>query len=58
MSKDKLNMQNERSTTSWREEPDVESGMTWVPNTAHGPHSEDELAMLPTSVFAYQSIAN
>jgi hypothetical protein len=53
MSKEKPQMQNERSTTSWREEPNVESGMTWMPDTAHGPLSEDELAMLPTSVFAY-----
>jgi len=53
MPKDSPKVKNERSTTSWREEPNVELGMTWMPNSAHGPHSEDELAMLPTSVFAY-----
>jgi len=53
MSKEKSQVKNERTTTSWREEPNVEGGMTWMPNTAHGPHSADELAMLPTSVFAY-----
>jgi len=53
MSNEKRQIKNERTTTSWREEPNVEWGMTWMPNTAHGPHSEDELAMLPTSVFAY-----
>ena len=31
----------------------MQTGVTWVPATAHGPHSDDELAMLPTSVFAY-----
>jgi hypothetical protein len=53
MTEDKLDMHEERTTTSWREEPNVEWGMTWMPNTAHGPHSDDELAMLPTTVFAY-----
>lgn len=49
----KSEVQQNRSTTSWREEPNVEAGMTWMPFTAHGPHSDDELAMLPTTVFAY-----
>jgi hypothetical protein len=49
----KVEVQQDRSTTSWREEPNVEAGMTWMPFTAHGPHSDDELAMLPTTVFAY-----
>jgi len=53
MSNEKLNMHPERTTTSWREEPDVETGVTWMPATSHGPHSDDELAMLPTTVFAY-----
>jgi len=53
MSNEKRQVKNERTTTSWREEPNVEWGMTWLPYTAHGPHSNDELAMLPTSVFAY-----
>jgi len=53
MSKEKLELDKERTTTSWREEPDVEKGMTWQPSTSHGPHSDDELAMLPTTVFAY-----
>lgn len=53
MSNDKLEMHPERTTSSWREEPNVESGMTWMPYTAHGPHSDDELAMLPTTAFAY-----
>ena len=53
MTKDKLEMHEERTTSSWREEPNVESGMTWQPTTSHGAHSDDELAMLPTAVFAY-----
>jgi len=53
MANEKLDPHQERTTTSWREEPDVEEGMTWQPTTAHGPHSDDELAMLPTTVFAY-----
>jgi hypothetical protein len=53
MSDDKLEMHPERTTSSWREEPNVEAGMTWLPFTAHGAHSDDELAMLPTTVFAY-----
>lgn len=53
MAKEKLEMHEERTTSSWREEPNVESGLTWQPTTSHGPHSDDELAMLPTTVFAY-----
>lgn len=53
MSTEKLKAEDERTTTSWREEPNVDWGVTWKPNTSHGPHSDDELAMLPTSVFAY-----
>jgi len=53
MSDDKLKMHPERTTSSWREEPSVESGMTWLPYTAHGAHSDTELAMLPSTVFAY-----
>jgi len=53
MSNEKLKMHPERTTTSWREEPDVETGVTWMPATSHGPHSDDELAMLPTTAFAY-----
>lgn len=53
MSNDRLEMHPERTTSSWREEPDVEHGMTWLPYTAHGPLSDDELAMLPTTVFAF-----
>ena len=54
MSDEKLEMHEERTTSSWREEPDVEhGGVTWLPHTAHGAHSDDELAMLPTTVFAY-----
>jgi hypothetical protein len=53
MTKEKLEMHEERTTTSWREEPNVEWGMTWMPYTAHGPLSDDELAMLPTTAFAY-----
>jgi hypothetical protein len=53
MSNEKPELQQERTTTSWREEPEVDKGMTWQPATAHGPHSDDELAMLPTTVFAY-----
>jgi len=53
VSKAKPEMHEERTTTSWREEPNVDSGMTWLPTTAHGPHSDDELAMLPTAAFAY-----
>ena len=46
----------ERTTSSWREEPDpalLEAGVTWLPNTAHGVSSEYEEAMLPTTVFAF-----
>lgn len=53
MSKDNLELHPERTTSSWREEPNVEAGLTWLPYTAHGPHSDDELAMLPTTAFAY-----
>jgi len=53
MANEKLDLHEERTTTSWREEPDVEAGMTWQPTTAHGPLSDDELAMLPTTAFAY-----
>jgi hypothetical protein len=53
MAKQKLEMHEERTTSSWREEPNVEWGVTWMPFTAHGPHSDDELAMLPTTAFAY-----
>lgn len=53
MAQEELDMHEERTTSSWREEPQVESGVTWIPYTAHGPHSDDELAMLPTTVFAY-----
>jgi len=53
LSKEDPELNKERTTTSWREEPNVDRGMTWTPTTAHGPHSDDELAMLPTSVFAY-----
>jgi len=53
MSNENLEMHPERTTTSWREEPIAESGVSWMPTTSHGPHSDDELAMLPTSVFAY-----
>jgi len=53
MSEEKSEMHEERTTSSWREEPNVESGKTWLPYTSHGPHSDDELAMLPTTVFAY-----
>jgi len=53
MAKENLQVKNERSTTSWREEANIEHGVTWMPNTSHGPHSDDELAMLPTTVFAY-----
>jgi len=53
MSADKPDTHKERTTTSWREEPNIEWGMTWKPTTAHGPLSDDELAMLPTSAFAY-----
>jgi len=51
--KENLEMHEERTTSSWREEPNVEFGVTWIPSTSHGPHSDDELAMLPTTVFAY-----
>jgi hypothetical protein len=53
MAQNNLEMHPERTTSSWREEPNVEWGMTWKPFTTHGPHSDDELAMLPTTVFAY-----
>jgi len=53
MPDEKLEMYEERSTSSWREEPNVEWGVTWMPFTSHGPHSDDELAMLPTTAFAY-----
>jgi hypothetical protein len=53
MTKEKLELHEERTTSSWREEPNVESGMTWLPDTHHGPLSDDELAMLPTTAFAY-----
>jgi hypothetical protein len=53
MAQEELDMHKERTTSSWREEPQVEGGITWIPYTAHGPHSDDELAMLPTTVFAY-----
>lgn len=53
MSNEDLDLHPERTTSSWREEPNVESGMTWIPATAHGPMSDDELAMLPTTAFAY-----
>jgi len=53
MANDKLELNKERTTTSWREEPNVDEGMTWQPATSHGPHSDDELAMLPTTAFAY-----
>lgn len=56
LTKDKLTMYPERTTSSWREEPNVESGMTWMPFTSHGPHSDDELAMLPTTAFAFPKI--
>jgi hypothetical protein len=51
--KEKLEMHEERTTSSWREEPNVEFGVTWLPSTSHGVLSDDELAMLPTTVFAY-----
>lgn len=51
--KEKLEMHEERTTSSWREEPNVQLGVTWLPSTSHGAHSDDELAMLPTTVFAY-----
>lgn len=54
--KEKLTMYPERTTSSWREEPNVEEGMTWMPFTSHGPHSDDELAMLPTTAFAFPKI--
>jgi len=53
MAIDNSEMQKDRTTTSWREEPNIESGITWMPYTSHGPHSDDELAMLPSTVFAY-----
>jgi len=53
MANNDLEMHKERTTTSWREEPNVESGMTWTPYTSHGALSDDELAMLPTTAFAY-----
>jgi len=53
MSKEELELHPERTTTSWREEPDVEWGISWQPYTSHGPHSDDELAMLPTTAFAF-----
>lgn len=53
MAEEKLEMHEERTTSSWREEPNVEYGVTWQPFTAHGAHSDDELAMLPTTAFAY-----
>jgi len=53
MAEKNLEMHPERTTSSWREEPNVEWGVTWMPFTAHGPHSADELAMLPTTAFAY-----
>jgi len=53
MANENLKAENERSTTSWREEPNIDWGVTWKPSTSHGPHSDDELAMLPTTVFAY-----
>jgi hypothetical protein len=53
MSDDRLEMHPERTTSSWREESTADSGMTWLPHTAHGPLSDDELAMLPTAAFAY-----
>jgi hypothetical protein len=53
MANEKLELHKERTTSSWREEPNVESGMTWLPSTHHGPLSDDELAMLPTTAFAY-----
>jgi hypothetical protein len=43
----------ERTTSSWREEPETFVGVTWMPATAHGEHSRDEKAMLPTTVFAF-----
>jgi len=53
MPQEELEINPERTTTSWREEPNVEWGVTWQPYTSHGPHSDDELAMLPTTVFTY-----
>lgn len=53
MAQEDLNMHEERTTSSWREEANVEWGVTWIPHTAHGPHSDDELAMLPSTVFAF-----
>jgi hypothetical protein len=53
MANENLELHKERTTTSWREEPNVESAITWKPYTSHGPHSDDELAMLPSTVFAY-----
>jgi hypothetical protein len=53
MAQEELDMHKERTTSSWREEKNVEWGITWAPYTSHGPHSDDELAMLPTTVFAY-----
>lgn len=53
MAKEELELHKERTTSSWREEPDVTSGMTWLPSTHHGVLSDDELAMLPTTAFAY-----
>lgn len=53
----------ERTTSSWREEPDpetLETGVTWLPSTAHGVRGTAEgvagtyeEAMLPTTVFAF-----
>jgi hypothetical protein len=53
MPQEELDLHKERTTSSWREEPNVELGMTWLPYTHHGPMSDDELAMLPTTAFAY-----
>jgi hypothetical protein len=56
MSNEELELHKERTTTSWREEPNVEEGLTWQPATAHGPLSDDEQAMLPTTAFAYPKL--
>jgi hypothetical protein len=56
MGNDEKSLHPERTTSSWREEPDpqaLDAGVTWMPSTAHGVQSSYEEAMLPTTVFAF-----
>jgi hypothetical protein len=47
------NPQQMRTTTTWTQETDLDQPMTWKPATAHGVNSQDELAVVQSSAFAF-----